>query len=170
MNIIAAVDKNWAIGSKGQRLVLIPADLKLLREETRGKVLVMGRKTLESFPGGQPLSGRTNVILSEDPGYRAKGARICHSLPKALDILKDYQDEDIFIIGGESIYRQFLPYCNVVHITFVDYEYVADAFFQNLEQTGEWKLVMESEEETYFDLCYTFRMYVRGKAVKSPEI
>lgn len=104
MNIMVAVDKHWAIGNKGQLLVTIPQDQKMFREETMGKVIVMGRKTLESLPGGQPLYGRTNIVLTTDPGYRVNGATVCHSVEEALEILEGYPSEDVFIIGGQSIY------------------------------------------------------------------
>lgn len=163
MNIIVAVDKNWAIGRAGQLLVTIPADQKLFREETMGKVIVMGRKTLESLPGGQPLAGRTNIILSKELSDSVKGAKVCHNIEETLELLKSYAPEDIFIIGGESIYRQFLPFCNVVHVTYIDYEYQADTYFPDLDLDKDWNLALESEEQTYFDLCYEFRMYVRIK-------
>lgn len=165
MNIIVAADRKWAIGNQGGLLVSIPDDQKLFREETLGKVVVMGRKTLESLPGGQPLYGRTNIVLTRDTNYRVKGAVVCHSVEEALEELKKYPDEDIFIAGGQSIYEQFLPYCDTAHVTWIDYEYEADTWFVNLDREAEWKLILESEEQTYFNLCYTFRMYrrVRGK-------
>lgn len=161
MNMIVAVDKHWAIGNKGQLLVSIPEDQKLFREETLGKVLVMGRKTLESLPGQQPLYGRTNIVMTRDPEYSVKGAKMCHSIEETLEQLKEYPDDQIFIIGGQSVYEAFLPYCNVVHVTWIDYEYNADTYFPDLEQDPEWELKLESDEQTYFDICYTFRMYVR---------
>ncbi|PNV60774.1 diacylglycerol kinase [Clostridium sp. chh4-2] len=163
MNIIVAVDKNWAIGNKGQLLVAIPADQKMFREETMGKVVVMGRKTLESLPGGQPLHGRTTIVLTHDKSYKVKGAAVCHDLNEALEELKKYPSEDIFICGGQGVYEQFLPYCNVAHVTYIDYAYEADTYFPNLEASPEWIVAAESDEQTYFNLCYEFRMYVKVK-------
>lgn len=163
MNIIAAVDKNWAIGKQGGLLVSIPDDMKLFREETLGKVVVMGRKTLESLPGGQPLYGRTNIVLTSDKNYKVKGAIICHSLKEALWELEKYPSEDVFIAGGQSIYEQFLPYCNIAHITWIDFTYEADTWMENLDKHPQWKMILESEEQTYFNLCYSFRMYKRVK-------
>lgn len=160
MQLIAAVDKNWAIGRKGQMLVTIPADQKLFRQETIGKVVVMGRKTLAALPGGRPLDSRTNIVLTRDPSFSVKGATAVHSVEEALEKLSVYRDEDIFIIGGQSIYEQFLPYCGVAHITFIDYEYHADAYMVNLDKEG-WRVTDVSDEQTYFDLCYEFRRYVR---------
>lgn len=161
MNIIVAVDKNWSIGNQGQLLVSIPEDKKLFRDETMGKVIVMGRKTLESLPGKQPLYGRTNIVLTKNPDYKVKGAVVCHSLTEAMEELGKYPEEDCFIIGGQSIYEQFLPYCNTAHVTYIDYRYSADTYFPNLDQDLSWEMVAESDEQTYFDLCYTFRMYQR---------
>ncbi len=162
MNIIVAVDKNWSIGNQGQLLVSIPEDKKLFREETMGKVIVMGRKTLESLPGKQPLYGRTNIVLTRDPDYKVKGAVVCHSLPEALKELGNYPEEDCFIIGGQIIYEQFFPYCNTAHVTYIDYMYSADTHFPNLDQDPTWEMAAESDEQTYFDLCYTYRMYQRN--------
>ena len=159
MNMIVAVDKHWAIGSRGQLLVSIPHDQKRFREITLGKVIVMGRKTFESLPGGQPLYGRTNVVLSRDESYRVKGATVCHSLEEALELLEAYPSEDIYIIGGGSIYEQFLPYCERAEVTWIDFAYAADTRFPNLEELPDWEMTEESDEQTYFDLCYTYRTY-----------
>jgi len=161
MNLIVAVDKNWAIGNKGKLLVSIPGDQQLFREETMGKVIVMGRKTLESLPGGQPLHGRTNVVLTRNPDYKKKGAVILHSMEEALSYLKQFSGEDIFIIGGAEIYNQFLPYCDTAHVTCIDYAYAADTCFPNLDKDPGWHVTAESDEQTYFDLCYEFRKYER---------
>ena len=109
MNIIVAVDKNWAIGKDNKLLVSIPSDMKFFRETTTGKVVVMGRKTLESFPGGQPLKKRTNIVLTSDRNYKVKDAIVVHTVEELLQTLKAYKQEDIYVIGGESVYRQLLP-------------------------------------------------------------
>ena len=161
MNIIVAVDKNWAIGLQNRLLVSIPEDMKFFRRETGGKVVVMGRKTLESFPGGMPLKGRTNIVLSKNPDFRVRGATVVRSVEEVLEELKQYPSEDVYIIGGDSIYRQFLPYCNVAHVTRIDHAYEADAWFPNLEEKEEWVLTGEGEERTYFDLEFRFCRYER---------
>ena len=165
MNLIAAVDRNWAIGNKGQLLVRIPGDHRMFRQETLDKVVVYGRKTLETFPLSQPLDRRTNIILSANPDYKVRNATVAHSIEELLAILRDYDTEDIYIIGGESIYRQMLPYCDVAHITKVDYEYEADAFFPNLDEDPEWVVTADSDEQTYFDLAYQFVRYERLRGV-----
>lgn len=161
MNLIVAADRHWAIGKDGRVLVTIPADRQMFMKETAGKMVVMGRKTLESLPGGQPLGNRGNLVLTHDENYRVKGAQVCHSLDEALEVLSDYDTDDIFIIGGSSVYEQFLPFVHVVHVTRIDYTYDADTFFPDLEKDGQWKLEAESDEQTYFDLCYTFQKFVR---------
>jgi dihydrofolate reductase len=163
MNLIVAVDKNWGIGCNNQLLVSIPADMKLFRETTSGKVVVMGRKTLESFPNGLPLKNRTNIVLTNNRDYKVKDAIILHSVDEVLEELKKYEQEDIYIIGGESIYRTFLPYCNVAHVTKIDHAYEADAYFPNLDEMEEWEITADSEERTYFDLEYRFLRYERKK-------
>lgn len=163
MNIIVAVDKKWGIGNKGKLLVSIPRDKKLFREETTGKVIIMGHNTLLSLPGAQPLAGRENIVLSRDSSLSIKGATVLNSVDACIDYLKknNIKDSDVFVIGGESVYNDFLPYCDVAHITYIDYEYEADRHFLNLDISNEWSLVLETEEETYFDIPYTFRSYKR---------
>lgn len=161
MNMIAAVDSNWAIGHKGKLLVSIPEDMQFFRRETTGKVVVMGRKTLESFPNGLPLKNRVNVVITKDKEYNVKDAIICHSIEEALEVLKQYNDEDIYVIGGESVYRQFLPYCSVAHVTKINYSYDADTYFPNLDEMDEWTIEESSDERTYFDLEYEFVKYVK---------
>ncbi len=159
MKIVVAVDNNWAIGNKNQLLVSIPNDHKNFRRLTIGKVVVLGRKTLETFPQGQPLSGRTNIILSRDENYKAGDAIIVHSVDELLEKVKAYNSDDVYIIGGDSIYKQFLPYCDEAIVTKVDHEYEADAYFPNLDEDSAWKIIDESDDETYFDLDYKFVTY-----------
>lgn len=163
MNIFVAVDSNWAIGNKGKLLVSIPNDHKHFREETAGKVVVLGRKTLQTFPQGQPLKNRTNIILSSDGGYRVKDAVVLHSMEELLEELKKYTSENVCVIGGESVYRQLLPYCDTAHVTKIDHVYEADAYFPNLDEDPEWEITADSDEQTYFDIPYTFLKYERKK-------
>lgn len=163
MNLIVAVDENWAIGNKNSLLVSIPKDHKMFREETTGRVVVLGRKTLETFPQGQPLKNRTNIILSKDPQYRVKGAVVLHSTEELLSHIEAYHSKDVYIIGGESVYRQMLPYCDTAHVTKIAHTYEADAYFPNLDEDPEWEITARSEEETYFDLEYQFVKYERNR-------
>ncbi|MEZ3469147.1 MAG: dihydrofolate reductase [Schaedlerella sp.] len=159
MNIIVAVDKNWAIGKNNKMMWSIPADMRFFREKTTGHVVVMGRKTLESFPNGLPLKQRTNLILSRDRSYKVKGALVLHTMEELLEHLKEYDSSDIFIIGGESIYRQFLPYCDTAYVTRIDHAYDADTYFPNLDELLEWTMTEVSEEQTSFDLEFVFTKY-----------
>ena len=136
MNMIVAADKKNGIGYQGKLLVTIPFDQQLFRKETIGKVVVMGRKTLESLPGGRVLEGRTNIVLTRNKNYKC------------------------YIIGGESVYQAFMPYADRIHLTRIDYVYDADTFFPEISP-NEWSLTDVSDEQTYFDLIYDFRCYER---------
>ena len=164
MKLIVAVDSNWGIGLRNALLVHIPSDMKFFRSETMGKTIIMGRKTLESFPGGQPLKNRVNVVLTTDKNYKVKDTVIVHTIEEMLDELKKYDSEDIFVIGGESIYRQMLPYCDVAHVTKIDHAYEADAYFPDLDSDPEWEITADSDEQVYFDITYQFLKYERKKA------
>ena len=163
MNMIVAVDENWAIGNKGELLVRIPNDQKMFRNETINKVVVLGRKTMDTFPQKQPLPKRTNIILTRNPEYTVKDAIVVHSVEELLEELKNYNSEDVYIIGGDSVYQQMLPYCDVAHVTYIEQTYAADSYFPNLDKDPEWALVAESDEQTYFDITYYFRKYERIK-------
>lgn len=161
MNLIASADKNWAIGLNNKLLVRIPEDMKFFQKTTTGKVVVMGRKTLESLPGGLPLKNRTNIVLTSNRAFQAKGVKTVHSVEELLEELKQYKSEDIYIIGGERVYRELLGLCDVAHITKLDYGYEADAWIPNLDEAEDWELTGSSEEQTYFDLEYHFLKYER---------
>lgn len=162
MNFIVAVDKNWAIGYKNNLLVSIPEDMKFFRETTTGKVVIMGKNTLESFPNKKPLKNRVNIVIALEKDYKVEGATVVYSIEEALEEAKKYDTKDVFVIGGGSIYRQMLPYCDTAYITYINNEYAADTFIPNLdEMQNEWYIAEESEENTYFDIEYFFRTYKR---------
>ena len=146
MKAILSADRNWGIGYQNKLLVSIPSDMRFFREMTEGKVIVMGRKTLESFPNGLPLKKRINVVLTHDRSYQVKDAVIVH---------------DIFVVGGGSVYELLLPYCDTAYVTRIDMEYQADTFFPDLDQDPEWELTEESDEQTCFDIEFTFTVYRR---------
>ena len=156
MKAIAVLDRNWAIGRDGKLLCHIPGDLKYFKEQTLGKTLVMGRKTLESLPGGSPLPGRENVIISrtlpESDEYIVKRS--------VEEVLEYCRGKDVFIAGGETVYRQFLDYCDEFLITHIDEEFDADAYFPNLAELG-MKKVWESEEYEEKGHKYRFAKYTR---------
>jgi len=126
-----------------------------------GKVVIMGKNTLKSFPAGRALANRTNIVITRDTNFKAPDVVVAHSIDEALDMVKDYNTDDVYVIGGESIYKQLLKQCNTVHVTKIDYEYMADRYFPNLDEDSEWVLSMDSEEQTYYDLEYRFLKYIR---------
>ncbi|MGN8887246.1 dihydrofolate reductase [Blautia sp. HCP28S3_G10] len=163
MNIIVAVDSNWAIGKNNQLLVSIPADMKMFRQETTGKVVVMGRKTLESFPNGLPLKNRTNIVLTGNKNYKVNGATVVHTVDELLEEVKKYPSDQVYCIGGDSVYKLLLPYCDTAHVTRINFAYEADRYFPNLDEMPEWKITATSDEQTYFDLEYEFVKYEKVK-------
>ena len=159
MNLIVNADKNWGIGKNNELLVHIPNDMKMFRQMTTGKVVVMGRKTLESFPNGLPLKNRTNIVLTGNKDYNVKDAIIVHTVEELLEEIKKYPSEEVYCIGGDSVYKQLLPYCDTAHVTKIDFAYEADSYFPNLDEKEEWEITADSEEQTYFDLEYQFLKY-----------
>ncbi len=161
MKLIAAVDNNWAIGKNNELLVRIPEDQKYFRNTTMNGVVVMGRKTLESFPNAKPLPKRTNIVLTRRADYHPDGVIVVHDLDELKEELAKYNDDEIFIIGGDSIYRQLESWCDTAYITKVNMSYDADAYFPDLDKIPEWKQVACSEEQTYYDIEYFFTTYKR---------
>lgn len=166
MNLIVAVDRNWAIGKNNRMMWSLPGDMKFFREKTTGHVVVMGRKTLESFPNGLPLKKRTNIVLTGNRDYQVKDAVIVHTLEELLEELKKYDSEELFVIGGGSVYQMLLPYCDVAYVTKIDHAYEADTYFPNLDEMEDWKMTEVSEEQTCFDLEYVFTKYERKPVSK----
>lgn len=159
MKAIVNADRNWGIGFQNGLLVHIPSDMRFFREKTTGNVVVMGRKTLESLPGGRPLADRDNIILTRDPALNVKGAAVVHSVEELQQLLTDIDTDRVYVIGGAEIYRLLLPYCDTVYVTRVDYAYQADAFFPDLDEMPDWEMTEESEEQTCHDMEFTFRTY-----------
>lgn len=166
MIIIAAVDRNWAIGKNNGLLVAIPEDQKLFRMETEGKTLIMGRKTFESLPGGMALPLRRTIVLTSKEDYDARGAEVAHSVEEVLDLISMTPTDQVVVAGGASIYRTFAEYCDEAHITKIDFEYDADIYMQNLDEDPEWSVTQVSDEKTYFNLIYEFVHYERKNAKK----
>ncbi|MBQ9303606.1 dihydrofolate reductase [Butyrivibrio sp.] len=161
MKAIVAVDSNWAIGHKGKLLVSIPADQKNFRKLTTGNTIVYGRKTLETFPQQVVLPNRRNIILSTREDYTVKNAEVAHSKEELLELVKDVDTDSVFIIGGSSVYNEFIDECDTAIVTFIDKEYQADSYFPNLDKDPNWELADESDEQVYFDITYTYRTYKR---------
>lgn len=161
MNLYVTADANWAIGYDNKLLIQIPRSQKMFLEETKGKVIVMGRKALATMPQGLPLAGRTNIILSTNKDLQIKGAIVVNSIEELLEELKQYPQEDVYVVGGESTFKQLLPYCNVAHVVKLDHAYTANKYFPNLDKEPDWKQTASSDELTYFDIAYEFLKYER---------
>ena len=160
MNLIACVDSNWAIGKDNKLLIKIPADMKHFKSKTINKVVIMGRKTLQSFPNG-PLKDRVNIVLSANKTDFMLNEVYVSSIDECLELIKHYDTNDIFIIGGASIYKQFEPYCDTAYITKVDKEFEADTYFPNLDEISGWKVQESSEEFDFEGIKYRFITYKR---------
>ena len=159
MKIIVAVDNNWAIGMNDDLLERIPEDHRFFREKTLGKVIIYGRKTLETFPGKRPLKDRINIILSSDRSYRVENAIVMHSLNELNIYLNVFNSDNIYVIGGESVYRQLLPYCDTVYVTQIYKSYEANKYFPNLDRFLDWDIVERSDVMTYNSTNYEFIEY-----------
>lgn len=150
MKMIVAVDKEWGIGNKGDLLARVRADLQNFRRHTDGKTVVFGSNTLATFPGGRPLKNRTNIVLHPSPDYAPEGAVVAHSLEELFQLLKPIPTDNVYVIGGASVYRQLLPYCDTAIITKFDRSFEKDVFIPNLDDSPEWELT-ETSETQYSD-------------------
>ena len=145
--LIAAVDRNFAIGKNNGLLYGIPEDMKRFRALTSGHTVILGRKTLDSFPGGKPLKNRKNIVISRNyvNQQQIPDLVVVHSVEEALTEAKD--DGDVFVIGGQSIYSAMEPFCDRAILTLVDAETEdADAFFPRLDRSEHWVVEWESEK------------------------
>ena len=154
MNAIVAVSENFGIGKDNDLLFRIHADLKRFKELTSGHTVIMGRKTLQSLPGGHGLPNRRNIVITRDPNFTADSVEIVHSPDEAVALA----DQDAFVIGGESIYRAMLPYCNKVYLTQVYASAEADAFFPSL---NGWQVAQESDLLEENGLSFRYIDYIR---------
>lgn len=168
MKLVVAVDKNWGIGNKGELLARVRADLKYFQSLTKGNIVVLGSKTLSTFPNGRVLKDRTNFVLSRNPDYAPEGAYMARSIDELICKLKDYNTDDVFVIGGANVYSQLLPYCDTAYVTKFDKSFECDAFFENLDDSTEWELISVGEEQktnpetdTEPDMSFYFCTYKR---------
>lgn len=158
MNLIAAVDEGWAIGKNGDQLCYLTEDLKRFKALTTGHAVIMGRKTLATFPGGKPLKGRENLILSRDPDFRAEGGTVYPDVENLLT----HAPADAFVVGGGSVYAALLPYCDTAYLTKILHRFEgADTWFPNLEQSPEWELTETSDPIEQDGLTYRYETYRR---------
>lgn len=161
MKIIVAADANWAIGKNGDLLWHLPSDMKFFRTTTSGHVCVMGRKTLDSFPGGKPLKNRVNLVLTANADFQREGCEVVHSVEEMLERVKEYESGEVFIIGGGVIYKAFLPYCDTAYVTRVNKVLEADTFFPDLDADPAWELTEKGEMLQENDLEFAFTTYKR---------
>lgn len=163
MNLIVAVDNNWGIGYKGDLLARVSMDLKNFRKVTSGKTVVYGSNTLATFPGGKVLPNRTNIVLNWDPDYAPEGAIVVHSLDELFEELKKYNEDDVFVIGGASVYNQLLPYCKNAYITKFLHSFESDAKIPNLDELPEWKTKWQDEPIEVDDADFKIQFMVYEK-------
>ena len=157
MHLIVAVDKNWAIGKDGDQLIYITEDLKHFKALTTGHPVILGRKTMATFPGGRPLKGRRNLILSRDPAFAPEGGEVYPSLEQLVAAAP----ADSFVVGGASVYAALLPYCDTAHITRIDAVFPADKFFPDLDADPAWQVQDVSDPMEHDGLSFRYYTYVR---------
>lgn len=141
MRAIVAVTSDWAIGYKGQLLIRNKSDMKHFVAHTTDGTVIMGRTTLESFPGASPLPRRRNIVLTRDMSYAPEGVEVVHSIEQALAAVRDDDPQTVWCLGGQSIYEQLLPHCSEVIVTKHACQRPADAWFVNLDADPTWQLV-----------------------------
>ena len=157
-------DKKWGIGKKNGLLFNLPLDMKFFRETTKGHVVCMGENTLLSFPGSKPLKNRTNIVLSQDPTHNYDGVINVHTFEDFLAKIKEYSGiDDVFVIGGASIYRQTLPYVDQVLLTKVNKDGGAEVFFPNLDKMEEFVCIDEGQKIMDGDIEIQFTKYLNNK-------
>jgi len=159
MKLIVAVARDWGIGCEGDLLFGLPDDMAFFRKTTKNKIVVMGRPTLLTFPGGEPLKNRINIVLTRDKDYKKEGCIICNSFEELFEELKKYDNEDVFLIGGGKIYNQLYPYCNEAYITKVDKVVKADTYLHNFDEDENWFLSFASDVHENNGLKFTFNTY-----------
>lgn len=161
MKMIVCISENYGIGYGGKLLFSLPPDMKFFRETTLGKCVIMGRSTLESFPGKKPLKNRENIVLSRDKSFECDGAVVLGSVKDATEYANSRFNGDAFVIGGAQIYRQFEPYCDEALVTKVYKTADADAFFFDIDSSPDWELKENSGILEYEGMKYAFLKYVR---------
>jgi len=159
MKLIAAVGRDYGIGYKNGLLFTLPEDLEFFRKTTLGKTVVMGRKTFESLPGAKALKDRANIVLTGNREFSAEGVTVSNGIAHLLEYLKGFDSDGVFVIGGESIYRQLMPHCDTALITRIDSRKEADSFFPDIDKADGWVLANTSETREYNGLKYRFCVY-----------
>ena len=166
MDAIVAYYQNWGIGFKGTQPIVIPEDRKRFQEMTEGGTVIVGRRTLEDFPNGKPLKNRKTIVMTHQD-IEIEGATVAHSVEEVLEMVKD--QPRVFVIGGESVYKTLVPFCERVYITKIYARPECDAFFQNLDEQFDWSFESESELLTS-SIGVDYRYYVYEKYYVSKNI
>lgn len=161
MKMIVCVADDFGIGLNNDLLFSLPPDMKFFRETTTGKVIIMGRGTLDSFPGGRALKNRTNIVLTRDKNFSREGVEAFNSKEEILSYVKQFDSDDVFVIGGGQIYEMFKDVCDEALITKVRKKVPCDTFFFNIDADEEWYLHSESEIMEYEGLLFSFCCYKR---------
>ncbi len=159
MNLIVAVDNNWGIGKGGTQTLVIPEDRRHFRELTDGSTVIVGRRTLLDFPGGQPLPGRNNIVLSRNADLKIDGATVARSLDDLFKLIEDLPPNKVFVIGGDSVFKMLLPYCTYAYITKLDAAPESDVFFPNLDESDDWFPEQDGTVKEYNGIRYSFLRY-----------
>ena len=165
MKAIVAVDKNWGIGKNNDLLFSIPLDMAFFREQTKGKVVVMGSKTLKSFPNSKPLKNRTNIVFHRGNEVY-EGCVVVKDLQELKKVLDGYNTDDVFVIGGGSIYKLLLEYCTEILVTKVDADGGAEVFYENLDELENWSLIHSEEPIETNGLNIRFTIYKNSNAIE----
>lgn len=159
MIAIVAVDQNWGIGKDGDQLIYIPEDLKRFKNFTTGNTIVLGRKTVATFPGGKPLKNRRNLILSRNPDYRPEGGEVYADLDRLMEQVTD--PENTYVVGGASVYNALIDRCDKAYVTKIDAAYPADCWFPNLDEDPNWEIQEEGEELEHEGVRFRYVNYRR---------
>lgn len=170
MELIVNVTQDWGIGFENQLLISIRADLRRFRTLTEGKTVILGRKTLQTFPGGRPLKNRTNVVLTTDSALDTPGAVLVHSKGELFSYLRTLSTQDVCVIGGASVYRLLLDYCAVARVTKTDICCKADAYFPNLDEMENWRVAAKSEVQEENGLRFQYIDYVNSTPKELPTV
>ena len=164
MNLIAAAALDWGIGLKGDLLAKIPEDMKYFRQKTLGNIVVMGRKTLESFPGGNPLPDRINIVLSSSQrNENTENLIWVRNMDELFERLKAYDEENVFVIGGGMVYNLMVPYCKRAYITRINRVFPADTYLFDFDSAPDWVLGKKGQPKKYGDTEFSFDIYERVK-------
>lgn len=167
MNLIVAADKNWGIGLNGTQPIVIPEDRRYFRKLTDGATVILGRRTLMDFPGGAPLPGRNNIVLSRNAELNIDGAVVAHSLNELFSITGDLPPDKIFVIGGGSVFNTLLPYCTYAYVTKLSASPESDSAIANLDELDGWVLDQSGEEKEYEGIRYAFCRYKNDNPIKN---